>query len=59
MREIRTSGSEGGGIQTNRFSLPLSTHRHTEVCDNSNALLVPQGRCGGAMDPRLSAGVTR
>jgi hypothetical protein len=23
MREIRTSGSEGGGIETNRFSLPL------------------------------------
>ena len=24
MREIRTSDSEGGGIETNRFSLPLS-----------------------------------
>jgi hypothetical protein len=24
MREIRTSGSEGGGIETNRSSLPLS-----------------------------------
>jgi len=24
MREIRTSGSEGGGIETNRCSLPLS-----------------------------------
>ena len=24
MREIRSSGSEGGGIETNRFSLPLS-----------------------------------
>jgi len=24
MREIRTSGSEGGGIETNRYSLPLS-----------------------------------
>jgi len=23
MREIRTSGSEGGGIETNRRSLPL------------------------------------
>jgi hypothetical protein len=23
MRENRTSGSEGGGIETNRFSLPL------------------------------------
>jgi hypothetical protein len=24
MRESRTSGSEGGGTETNRFSLPLS-----------------------------------
>ena len=24
MRQIRTSGSEGGGCETNRFSLPLS-----------------------------------
>jgi len=24
MREIRTSGSEGGGVETNRRSLPLS-----------------------------------
>jgi hypothetical protein len=27
MREIRTSGSEGGGIEANRFSLPLSSRR--------------------------------
>ena len=27
MREIRTSGSEGGGIEFNRFSLPLSLFR--------------------------------
>src|SRR6266700_1525947 len=25
MREIRTSGSEGGGVQTNELSLPLSS----------------------------------
>ena len=25
MREIRTSGSEGGGVETNRCSLPLSS----------------------------------
>ena len=25
MREIRTSGSEGGGSEFNRFSLPLSS----------------------------------
>jgi hypothetical protein len=27
MREIRQSGSEGGGAQTNAFSLPLSKLR--------------------------------
>ena len=27
MREIRTSGSEGGGAEPNRFSLPLSPVR--------------------------------
>ena len=26
MRENRQSGSEGGGTETNRFSLPLSRH---------------------------------
>jgi len=28
MREIRTSGSEGGGVETNRCSLPLSSAKH-------------------------------
>ena len=27
MREIRTSGSEGGGVEPNRLSLPLSEGR--------------------------------
>ena len=27
MREIRLSGSEGGGAELNRFSLPLSIKR--------------------------------
>jgi hypothetical protein len=27
MREIRTSGSEGGGAELNRLSLPLSAAR--------------------------------
>jgi len=31
MREIRTSGSEGGGIETNRYSLPLSEHQGTAL----------------------------
>src|SRR6266852_7309370 len=30
MREIRTSGSEGGGIETNRCSLPLFAFEGTE-----------------------------
>ena len=31
MREIRLHGSEGGGIEINRFSLPLSTQRSSRV----------------------------
>ncbi len=30
MRETRLSGSEGGGIDFNRFSLPLSTREHQQ-----------------------------
>ena len=29
MREIRPSGSEGGGLEFNRFSLPLSSPGRT------------------------------
>jgi hypothetical protein len=32
MREIRQSGSEGGGTEVNRFSLPLLKLRHL-FCD--------------------------
>jgi len=44
MREIRPSGSEGGGLEFNRFSLPLSKSSRvtknlgissTEVTENS------------------------
>ena len=31
MREIRTSGSEGGGVQLNGLSLPLSNSRKQSV----------------------------
>jgi len=31
MREIRTSGSEGGGTEPNRFSLPLSANGKERV----------------------------
>ncbi len=32
MRETRLSGSEGGGTETNRFSLPLSGVNVTRTC---------------------------
>ncbi len=32
MREIRTSGSEGGGTEPNRFSLPLSWRVNAPRC---------------------------
>ncbi len=41
MREIRTSGSEGGGVQTNELSLPLSSFSHESFY---------------AMDPRVKPG---
>src|SRR6266567_4827443 len=41
MREIRTSGSEGGGVQTNELSLPLSSSSHKSFY---------------AMDPRVKPG---
>jgi putative endonuclease len=34
MREIRTSGSEGGGIESNRFSLPLSGIKQPRHCSS-------------------------
>jgi hypothetical protein len=37
MREIRQSGSEGGGAELNRSSLPLSSYRSANV----------ERRCGG------------
>ncbi len=33
MREIRQSGSEGGGAQTNAFSLPLSCLNLSNIVD--------------------------
>ena len=42
MREIRPSGSEGGGTEFNRFSLPLS-------------LWIPSGDRGWAMPTHFSA----
>ena len=36
MREIRLSGSEGGGTELNRFSLPLSLRRARNVSPIGN-----------------------
>jgi hypothetical protein len=33
MREIRTSGSEGGGCEPNRISLPLSYRSWAPACE--------------------------
>jgi hypothetical protein len=40
MREIRTSGSEGGGIESNRFSLPLLDRRRHEPCEALQGLAI-------------------
>jgi hypothetical protein len=37
MREIRLSGSEGGGVEINRLSLPLSS-----ICKEVQVLCVPR-----------------
>ena len=49
MREICTSGSEGGGVETNRLSLPLSEFAAhvapgfplARPCENSFFVLTP------------------
>jgi hypothetical protein len=56
MREIRTSGSEGGGIETNRFSLPLSLLRFSELSSNGNDLPTIIRSCRGGLDPGLRRG---
>ncbi|MGH8523783.1 MAG: hypothetical protein ACREXY_06070, partial [Gammaproteobacteria bacterium] len=40
MREIRLSGSEGGGNETNRFSLPLwkAAEPHTAIGNRQSAI---------------------
>jgi hypothetical protein len=58
MREIRTSGSEGGGVETNRLSLPLSTRfPGTSACgtNGERALAVWAFlRYASGMEPTLS-----
>ena len=50
MREIRLSGSEGGGVEPNRPSLPLSWPRRIEFLEQKMT-----GPCSGTIDP-ASAG---
>ena len=40
MREIRLSGSEGGGFECNRFSLPLSKRIHHYILRSSVVVTV-------------------
>jgi hypothetical protein len=59
MREIRTSGSEGGGIESNRFSLPLSGFRYSSICERSRRLRKYVGARAAAGWTPACAGVTR
>ena len=51
MREIRLSGSEGGGTELNRFSLPLSEH-----CPPRKSLPKKRGICREIFSPAAPAG---
>ena len=46
MREIRPSGSEGGGTELNRFSLPLSLLTSTIPCIHEPAWHTPHRMTG-------------
>ena len=52
MREIRPSGSEGGGAEINRPSLPLSWCQHSAYFRNSNS-------CAGCARMRMKTGSLR
>jgi len=52
MREIRTSGSEGGGAETNQLSLPLSSTSHNVHAKGMDCRVKPgnDGRdCGASV----------
>jgi hypothetical protein len=53
MREIRKSGSEGGGTETNRFSLPLSP-----AATRAKARFVNSALQGASARKRRRAGVS-
>jgi len=57
MREIRTSGSEGGGIEANRFSLPLSSVGGTSGGDVGPGFRRDSGL--GGRNTRLTFAATR
>jgi hypothetical protein len=40
MREIRQSGSEGGGDEINRLSLPLSIEKSLRDCNADEGFLI-------------------
>ncbi len=43
MREIRPSGSEGGGTETNLFSLPLSLASRMDALVRASSMLHGRG----------------
>ena len=53
MREIRTSGSEGGGAETNQLSLPLSFSSQNFDAKKMDCRVKPgnDGRDCGSVDP--------
>lgn len=53
MREIRPSGSEGGGAALNRLSLPLSDLRGRSTPLAAELLHLPGEPAGGGLQPTL------
>ena len=54
MREIRTSGSEGGGVEPNRPSLPLSWRHRLELSQAVARLSDDDGLARRSDGPRLT-----
>jgi hypothetical protein len=64
MRETRLSGSEGGGTEFNRFSLPLSWWRKTAATDLARAscprrkiFAAPQRPARGGKQPQANPSI--
>ena len=53
MREIRTSGSEGGGAETNQLSLPLSSTSHDVHAKEMDCRVKPGNDDRADVRPRI------